>query len=185
MTYNCGKGLITGWTVSPCERRRLRTSPMTFIKTLRHSRCRITPQERISSYHVRLWEVPVAIPILNLLSPPSHGVYKWQQATPPRSVSFAGSTGQTPDPVFEHIHKPGGFRRNSVLLQGATDEEGEPPRILNNFIDFLYIFGHFVSDPLSLHSLCFLLTSVRQEKTLRRSLPDPRKSATEEDSGAE
>ncbi len=51
----------------------------------------------------------------------------------------------TPDPAFEHIHEPGGFRRNYVLLQGSVHEEGEPPRILNNFIDFLYIFGHFVS----------------------------------------
>ena len=110
--------------------------------------------------------------MLRLLSLPRHGIYKWQQGqtrlTRPRSVSFAGSTGQTPDPVFEHIHEPGGFRRNYVLLQGAVDEEGEPPRILNNFIDFLYIFGHFVSDPLSLVYLCILLTSVRREKTLRR-----------------
>jgi hypothetical protein len=32
----------------------------------------------------------------------------------------------------------------------------------------LYIFGHFVSDPLSLHYLCILLTSIRREKTSRR-----------------
>lgn len=70
--------------------------------------------------------------------------------------------------MFEHIHEPGGFRRNYVLLQGAADEEGEQPRILNNFIDFLYIFGHFVSDPLSLLYLFILLTSVRREKTLKR-----------------
>lgn len=52
----------------------------------------------------------------------------------------------TPDPVFEHIHEPGGFRRNYVLLQGAVHEEREPPQILNNFIEFLYLFGHFVCD---------------------------------------
>jgi proton-coupled amino acid transporter len=51
----------------------------------------------------------------------------------------------TPDPVFEHIHEPGGFRRNYVLLQGTIHEEREPPRMLNNFIEFLYLFGHFVS----------------------------------------
>ena len=51
----------------------------------------------------------------------------------------------TPDPAFEHIHEPGGFRRNYVLLQANTDDTEEQPRILNNFIDFLYIFGHFVS----------------------------------------
>lgn len=52
-----------------------------------------------------------------------------------------------PDPAFEHIHEPGGFRRNYVLLQGPANEDGEQqqPRILNNFIDFLYLFGHFVS----------------------------------------
>jgi proton-coupled amino acid transporter len=51
----------------------------------------------------------------------------------------------TPDPAFEHIHEPGGFRRNYVLLQGAVHEERETPRMLNNFIEFLYLFGHFVS----------------------------------------
>ena len=61
-------------------------------------------------------------------------------------MSFAGSTGITLDPAFEHIHEPGGFRRNYVLLQGAIHEEREPPRILN-FIEFLYLFGHFVSSP--------------------------------------
>jgi solute carrier family 36 (proton-coupled amino acid transporter) len=78
-----------------------------------------------------------------------HGIYKWQQEQTrlarPRAVSFSGSTGQTQDPAFEHIHEPGGFRRNYVLLQGAVSEEREPPRMLNNFIDFLYLFGHFVS----------------------------------------
>ena len=53
-----------------------------------------------------------------------------------------------PDPAFEHIHEPGGFRRNYVLLQGASGEESEQPRVLNNFIDFLYLFGHFVSGQL-------------------------------------
>ena len=55
-----------------------------------------------------------------------------------------------PDPAFEHIHEPGGFRRNYVLLQGAGGEESEQPRMLNNFIDFLYLFGHFVSGQLAI-----------------------------------
>ena len=59
-----------------------------------------------------------------------------------RSASFAGLSAP-PDPAFEHIHEPGGFRRNYVLLQ--ANEQGAEPRILNNFIDFLLLFGHFVS----------------------------------------
>ncbi|KAH9998794.1 transmembrane amino acid transporter protein-domain-containing protein [Russula compacta] len=82
----------------------------------------------------------------------THGIYKWQQDQRrqgrPRSVSFAGSTGLQPDPAFEHIHEPGGFRRNYVLLQGNAGEEIEQPRMLNNFIDFLYIFGHFAGEDL-------------------------------------
>ena len=59
-------------------------------------------------------------------------------------MSFAGPSSAPPDPAFEHIHEPGGFRRNFVLLR-ANEQGVEEPRILNNFIDFLYIFGHFVS----------------------------------------
>ncbi|KAI0303608.1 amino acid transporter [Multifurca ochricompacta] len=81
-----------------------------------------------------------------------HNIYKWQldqrRQARPRSVSFAGSTRTTPNPAFEHIHEPGGFRRNYVLLQGTGGEDGEQPRILNNFIDFLYIFGHFAGEDL-------------------------------------
>ena len=76
-----------------------------------------------------------------------HDIYKWQQdqrrQARPRAVSFAGSTNTSIDPAFEHIHEPGGFRRNYVLLQG--DNGVDDRRVLNNFIDFLYIFGHFVS----------------------------------------
>jgi proton-coupled amino acid transporter len=76
-----------------------------------------------------------------------HDIYKWhadqRKAGRVRSVSFAGPSQQT-DPAFEHIHEPGGFRRNYVLLR-ATEQGVEEPRILNNFIDFLFIFGHFVS----------------------------------------
>jgi proton-coupled amino acid transporter len=77
-----------------------------------------------------------------------HDIYKWQQEQRRegrrRSVSFAGSTSIAQDPAFEHIHEPGGFRRNYVLLQNGNGHRDDP-RMLNNFVDFLYIFGHFVS----------------------------------------
>lgn len=108
-----------------------------------------------------------------LFIPLRHGIYKWQQDQRrqgrPRAVSFAGSTGLQPDPAFEHIHEPGGFRRNYVLLQGNAGEEREQPRMLNNFIDFLYIFGHFVSAQLNMSCLDILSTSTRRVKTWRRT----------------
>ncbi|KAK7460446.1 hypothetical protein VKT23_009168 [Stygiomarasmius scandens] len=82
----------------------------------------------------------------------THDIYKWhanarrQAITRPRSVSFTGSN-QTPDPAFEHIHEPGGFRRNYVLLK-ANEQGTEEPTILNNFIDFLYLFGHYAGEDL-------------------------------------
>ncbi|KAI9463353.1 transmembrane amino acid transporter protein-domain-containing protein, partial [Lactarius psammicola] len=80
----------------------------------------------------------------------THNIYKWQQdqrrQARPRAISFSGSTVTTPDPAFEHIHEPGGFRRNYVLLQANGVDTEEQPRILNNFIDFLYLFGHFAED---------------------------------------
>jgi len=162
-----------GRMASPHDKRRLPISPLNFMKTPRHSQCHITHQEQISRTSAGgLFVLGIAIPILRLLSPPSHGIYKWQQERSrqahPRRVSFSGSTGMTPDPAFEHIHEPGGFRRNYVLLQGASGEESEQPRMLNNFIDFLYLFGHFVSGQLGQFYLCIFLTSVRREKTLRR-----------------
>ncbi|KAI0029278.1 transmembrane amino acid transporter protein-domain-containing protein [Vararia minispora EC-137] len=81
-----------------------------------------------------------------------HDIYKWQQGQRRtgrrRSVSFAGSTRTAPDPAFEHIHEPGGFRRNYLLLQQSSQEPGDDRRMLNNFIDFLYIFGHFAGEDL-------------------------------------
>lgn len=79
----------------------------------------------------------------------SHGLYKWEAdkrraATRPRAASFAGSTRSARHPAFEHIHEPGGFRRNYVLLR--NEEQGvEQPPMVRNFIEFLYLFGHFVS----------------------------------------
>ncbi|THU81388.1 hypothetical protein K435DRAFT_972367 [Dendrothele bispora CBS 962.96] len=82
----------------------------------------------------------------------THDIYKWhantrrQAIARPRSVSFTGSN-QTPNPAFEHIHEPGGFRRNYVLLK-ANEQGTEEPTILNNFIDFLYLFGHYAGEDL-------------------------------------
>ncbi|KAF9056825.1 amino acid transporter [Rhodocollybia butyracea] len=82
-------------------------------------------------------------------------IYKWnlnaqRQARRVRSVSFSAITRPAVDPAFEHIHEPGGFRRNYVLLR-AGNEEGneEQPRVfVNNFIDFLFLFGHFAGEDL-------------------------------------
>jgi hypothetical protein len=77
----------------------------------------------------------------------SHDIYKWhadqrRQAARVRASSFAGPS-QAPQPAFEHIHEPGGFRRNYVKLR-ANEQGEEHPQMLNNFIDFLLLFGHFV-----------------------------------------
>lgn len=77
----------------------------------------------------------------------SHDIYKWQsdrrrQAARPRAASFSGANPTPPDPAFEHIHEPGGFRRNYVLLH--SHEQEPPTGMLNNFVDFLFLFGHFV-----------------------------------------
>ncbi|KXN91636.1 Vacuolar amino acid transporter 3 [Leucoagaricus sp. SymC.cos] len=81
----------------------------------------------------------------------THDVYKWhadqrRQAGRARAVSFAGLP-QPPDPAFEHIHEPGGFRRNYVKLR-ANEQGAEEPQMLNNFIDFLLLFGHFAGEDL-------------------------------------
>lgn len=76
----------------------------------------------------------------------THDIYKWQtdqrRLARPRAASFAGSSG-APNPTFANIHEPGGFRRNYLLMRNEEDGE-EPPAISNNFIEFLYLFGHFV-----------------------------------------
>ncbi|RDB25647.1 Vacuolar amino acid transporter 3 [Hypsizygus marmoreus] len=79
----------------------------------------------------------------------THDIYKWhadKSRGRVRSASFAGPS-QQPDPAFEHIHEPGGFRRNYVILR-ATEQGAEEPFMLNSFIDFLYIFGHFAGEDL-------------------------------------
>ncbi|KAJ7214339.1 vacuolar amino acid transporter 4 [Mycena pura] len=83
----------------------------------------------------------------------THDIYKWQssdqrkQTMRGRAASLVLPRQRTPDPAFEHIHEPGGFRRNYVLMR-ATERGGEEPLVLNNFIEFLYIFGHFAGEDL-------------------------------------
>lgn len=86
----------------------------------------------------------------------THDIYKWQADTVlrrTRSASYSGPQGNR-HPAFEHIREPGGFRRNYLLLRAEDQDSGDPEygngensraRMLTNFIDFLYIFGHFVS----------------------------------------
>ncbi|KAH7926377.1 amino acid transporter [Leucogyrophana mollusca] len=81
----------------------------------------------------------------------THDIYKWhtdqrRQAARPRASSFAGSVAPS-NPAFDHIHEPGGFRRNYVLLR-ANEQGGEEPRNTNNFIEFLYIYGQFAGEDL-------------------------------------
>ncbi|KAG1852713.1 amino acid transporter [Suillus subluteus] len=80
----------------------------------------------------------------------THDIYKWhsdqrRQAGRPRASSFSGSVAPL-NPAFEHIHEPGGFRRNYVLMH--ANEHGEERRPTNNFIDFLYIYGQFAGEDL-------------------------------------
>lgn len=106
-----------------------------------------------SAARVRIQEASDAFPIPYHApgADVTHDIYKWhadqsRQVKRLRSASFAG-LATPPHPAFEHIHEPGGFRRNYVLLR--ADEQGdEEPRILNNFIDFLYLFGHFAGEDL-------------------------------------
>ncbi|OBZ72635.1 Vacuolar amino acid transporter 3 [Grifola frondosa] len=82
----------------------------------------------------------------------THNIYKWhadkrRQTARPRAASFSGSTASTPHPAFEHIHEPGGFRRNYLMLR-ADQEGAEQPHMVRNFIEFLYIFGHFAGEDL-------------------------------------
>ncbi|CAG7849337.1 Vacuolar amino acid transporter 3 [Serendipita indica DSM 11827] len=82
----------------------------------------------------------------------THEIYKYQERAHrnarPRaaSVIVPAHTIQQ-DPAFEHIHEPGGFRRNYVLLHANQHGLEEPP-VTSTFIDFLYLFGHFAGEDL-------------------------------------
>lgn len=83
----------------------------------------------------------------------THNIYKWQadkrrQAARPRAASFSGSHNSTPDPVFQHLHEPGGFRRNYLLTRSGNEHGELPHAVPRNFIEFLYLFGHFAGEDL-------------------------------------
>ncbi|KAF8525908.1 transmembrane amino acid transporter protein-domain-containing protein [Hysterangium stoloniferum] len=85
----------------------------------------------------------------------THDIYKWQSSKDlrrVRSASFSGTQGNK-HPAFEHIREPGGFRRNYLMLRAedqdaAESGDGMRTNMLRNFIDFLYIFGHFAGEDL-------------------------------------
>ena len=52
--------------------------------------------------------------------------------------------------VFEHIYEPGGFQWNYIKLH-ANEQGTKEPQMLNNFIDFLLLFGHFIC-----HNHCYI-----------------------------
>ncbi|KAF7966035.1 hypothetical protein HWV62_40435 [Athelia sp. TMB] len=120
-----------------------------------------TPASRTSSASLRSAQTatarredsePFPVPYDSPGADVTHDIYKWQTdqrraAMRQRAVSYSVPAAPA-DPVFEHIHEPGGFRRNYVLLRAGEDEDREPPRMLNNFIDFLFIFGHFAGEDL-------------------------------------
>lgn len=88
--------------------------------------------------------------ILKFTSRCSHSIYKWQSNAQRGAIKRSRTTSlitrsSNADPRFEHIHEPGGFRRNYLLMRAEEQPGSEPPVMLNNFIDFLYLFGHFVS----------------------------------------
>ena len=78
----------------------------------------------------------------------THNIYKWQadqrRGARPRASSFAGSTRSSVDPAFANIHEPGGFRRNYLLMR-AHEQGEDQPEMASSFIEFLYLFGHFVN----------------------------------------
>ncbi|KAJ3739350.1 vacuolar amino acid transporter 4 [Lentinula detonsa] len=94
--------------------------------------------------------VPYAAPGADV----THNIYKWhlnaqRQARRVRSASFSAATRPAPDPAFEHIHESGGFRRDYVLLRAGNEDGNEETRVfVNNFIDLLFLFGHFAGEDL-------------------------------------
>jgi proton-coupled amino acid transporter len=90
----------------------------------------------------------------------THNIYKWQsdqrRFARPRSSSFAGSTHSSVNPAFANIHQPGGFRRNYLLMR-AQEQGEEQPEMVSSFIEFLFIFGHFVSIIMLIHHVHYLM----------------------------
>ena len=90
----------------------------------------------------------------------THNIYKWEadqrRAARPRAASFSGSTRSSVNPTFANIHEPGGFRRNYLLMR-AHEQGEEQPETVPSFIEFLYLFGHFVNTlALTFHVWCLM-----------------------------
>ncbi|KAG0700274.1 amino acid transporter [Suillus ampliporus] len=106
-----------------------------------------TPPPAVLIEETEVFPIPYEAPGADI----THDIYKWhsdqrRQAARPRASSFSGSVAPS-NPAFEHIHEPGGFRRNYVLMH-ANEQDGEERRQTNNFIDFLYIYGQFAGEDL-------------------------------------
>ena len=81
-----------------------------------------------------------------------HDIYRYQERAQrkarPRATSLIVPQHTIDqDPAFHHIHEPGGFRRNYMLLK-ANLHGLEEPQVTSTFIDFLYLFGHFAGEDL-------------------------------------
>jgi hypothetical protein len=108
---------------------------------------------------------------LNELTDPfnRHDLYKWQhdhRPRPGRSASFSHvplDRSALLDPSLAHIKEPGGFRRNFVVNR-AQEQGLEAPTVLRNVIDFLFLYGHFVSVFSALLASRNPLTQHRPEK---------------------
>ncbi|KZP00585.1 hypothetical protein CALVIDRAFT_476008 [Calocera viscosa TUFC12733] len=84
----------------------------------------------------------------------THGIYRWQSSARnalkrPRSASFSSAARRATldDPALHHIHQPNGMRR-AYLAAKANARGEEQPAMVNNFIDFLLLFGHFAGEDL-------------------------------------
>ncbi|KAE9398833.1 hypothetical protein BT96DRAFT_939884 [Gymnopus androsaceus JB14] len=123
--------------------------------------------------HARQDSEPFPVPYAAPGADVTHDIYKWhsnvnaqRQARRVRSATFSAPESSSvlveSDPAFQHIHEPGGFRRNYVLVHNNNSNDGAssgagvgnghespmPPVVVNNFIDFLFLFGHFAGEDL-------------------------------------
>lgn len=83
-----------------------------------------------------------------------HGIYKYQQThggipSNRRSLSLSAvqrdsSLKRDLDPSLQRLHEPGGMRRHYVIHR-AVERGEDQPVVLRSFVDFLFLYGHFVS----------------------------------------
>ena len=102
----------------------------------------------------------------------THNIYKWQadqrRGARPRAASFSGSTRSSVNPTFANIHEPGGFRRNYLLMR-AHEQGEDQPEMVSSFIEFLYLFGHFVNIITLIFSVVSNAWSLRLAKIWKKS----------------